>query len=97
MPPREILLPILATCREVEVKSDDKLVTKVLKSMKSMLVNYVNLVRTPELRLRSISIWTLFICVTLAYYGAIFDSTSITADPFLVVFLGYSLNNVNIL
>ena len=87
LPPREILVPILMTCREEEVPSEDKLVVKAWKSLRSMLVNYVNLVRTPELRLRSISIWTLFICVTLVYYGAVFDSGSITGDPFLMVFL----------
>lgn len=55
---------------------------------KLLCKNYVNLVKTPELRRRSLLMWSLFISVTLVYYGISFASPSLSDDPFLVVFLG---------
>jgi OCT family organic cation transporter-like MFS transporter 4/5 len=62
--------------------------TNALKTVKSICTNYVNLVRTPELRKRSFILWTIFSSVSLVYYGVTFDSARLSSDPFFVVFLG---------
>ncbi len=49
--------------------------------------NYWKLLKTRELRKRTLLIWSLFIIVDLVYYGVVFDSATLTNDPFLLVFL----------
>jgi hypothetical protein len=67
---------------EVRVKS-------FLLSTRSTFGNYWKLLETPELRKRTLLIWTLFITVDLVYYGVVFDSATLTSDPFMLVFLAY--------
>ena len=91
LPSGEILSPILMACREKEKvhNEENELGLNLWKNFSSIIANYVNLVRTPELRFRSLCIWTLYMSTSFSYYGAVLDSTSFTTDPFLCVFLGY--------
>ena len=88
LPPREILNRILMACRETEGISKKENKPSFWNNFRSVISNCVDLVRTPELRLRSICIWILYICVSFTYYGSVLDSTNFSTDPFLMVFLG---------
>lgn len=59
----------------------------VLKIIKVGLENYWNLLKTREIRKRTLVIWSLFVIVDLVYYGVVFDSATLTKDPFMLVFL----------
>ncbi|CAL8115003.1 unnamed protein product [Orchesella dallaii] len=61
---------------------------KVWHPLKKTLSIYMSLLATPEMRRRTLVIWFLFISVDLVYYGVVFDSATLTNDPYLLVFLG---------
>lgn len=61
---------------------------KLCRTIRKTVSLYLSLVATPEIRKRTILIWSLFICVDLVYYGVVFDSATLTEDPYLMVFLG---------
>ncbi|ODM93343.1 Organic cation transporter protein [Orchesella cincta] len=61
---------------------------KVWHPIKKTLSIYLSLLATPEMRRRTLVIWFLFISVDLVYYGVVFDSATLTNDPYLLVFLG---------
>jgi len=48
--------------------------------------NFKNLMRTAEIRKRSLAFWTIFCAVAMVYYGIIF-SANLTSDIYLYTFL----------
>lgn len=63
-------------------------IKKVWTPIKGGLSIYLSLLETPEMRKRTLLIWAMFITVDLVYYGVVFDSATLTNDPYLLVFLG---------
>lgn len=63
-------------------------IMKVWTPIKGGLSIYFSLLETPEMRKRTLLIWAMFITVDLVYYGVVFDSATLTNDPYLLVFLG---------
>ncbi|CAG7823398.1 unnamed protein product [Allacma fusca] len=89
LPDKNVLLPILRTCREEETDTQKrKFLPGLWHDLRLTSSNYLNLIKTPELRRRSFAIWALFSFVALVYYGVVMDSATFSSDPFLMVFLG---------
>lgn len=57
------------------------------KWLRALLKNFKNLMKTAEIRKRSLVFWTIFMTVAMVYYGIVFAG-NITSDPYLLVFLG---------
>ncbi|XP_021957270.1 organic cation transporter protein [Folsomia candida] len=75
----------------VSTNNESKLNARHANKLCSILLvsvdNYWKLLKTREIRKRTLLIWSLFIIVDLVYYGVVFDSATLTNDPFLLVFL----------
>lgn len=57
------------------------------KWLRALIRNFKNLMKTAEIRKRSMVFWTIFLTVAMVYYGIVF-SGNLTSDPYLLVFLG---------
>lgn len=82
-PPREQEERVLEN-GEVNLKSAS---SKFKHRLRGVAENFKKLMSTAEIRKRSLVFWTIFLTVSMVYYGLVF-STNLTSDPFLLVFLG---------
>lgn len=95
-PQREDLEEILKQCASEEgsqsspvaiSSSRTGLLGKILRYLKGFAHNFAKLMKTGEIRKRSLVFWSMFTTVAMCYYGIVF-SGNISTDPYFVVFLG---------
>jgi len=102
LPSREELLEIIRPCHEPQKiprnqnedfeasdsqKQEVTFAEKFKERFNGVAENFKNLTKTAEIRKRSFVFWTMFLIVSMVYYGIIF-SGNLASDPFLIVFLG---------
>jgi OCT family organic cation transporter-like MFS transporter 4/5 len=76
---------ILEGCRERNASSVTHF--NLWKSVTAPVTNFWSLIKTPNLRYRSLALWTLYFSVTVLFYGLSFLSVRLSSDPYVLFFL----------